>query len=113
MKLDPPDREIPVADAHDFTLLGLSRDFQTVREGVRFDHKRVVACGIDGTWNSLEEILAIMDDRGNLSMHQSVVDDHLCPKAVTNALVAKAHSQKRQFSGISPNDIIRKARLSG
>ncbi len=60
MELDAPDREVLVADAHDFAFVGFGSDFEAVGEGIALDDERVIAGGGEGIGYAGEKVFGVV-----------------------------------------------------
>ena len=109
VELHTPDRQFLVPQAHDFTLLRLGGDLQTVRQRLAFDNERMVARGDVGRGDVFEQVLAVVCHGGRFAVHHAVVHDDLTAEGMTDALVAETNAHDRQLAGEVLDDVVGQA----
>src|SRR4051812_25373685 len=96
MELNPPDRQRLMPDSHDFAFGPcLGDDLQRIRDSRTLDQQRMIARGIEGTWQPPKQRVPIMMDRRCLAVHQTSRPDHFPAKNMPDALVAQTDAQSR------------------
>ena len=106
MELHAPDRQSLMAHAHDLAFLGLGCDLEAIRQRVPLDDERMVACRGKGIWHAFEKILTIVLNHRSFAMHHAVIDDDICSKGVTDALMAQANTENRNFLAELSDDVV-------
>src|SRR4051812_27773796 len=99
MELYTPEWELLMTHAHDFLVLvfGPCRDLQTIRRSLRVDDQRMIAGGLKGIVESLEDLFAIVGNLGCLAVHEPLGLDNFSAEGITDRLVAKTYTQRRDF----------------
>src|SRR5579872_6947274 len=106
MKLDAPDGVALVPHAHDFAFFGFRSYLQAIRQGVPFDHKRMVPSGGERIWHPGEEVAAIVFDGRSLAVHHAVIYHHFTAERVADALMPQTNSKQRDMRAEGANDLI-------
>jgi len=103
MKLHTFDWKMLVAHTHDFAIIGPGGDFQALRQTCAFDHQRVIARGLERTWQIAKNSLLCVLDVRSLAVHQSLGVHDPAAKGLADALVAEAHAEYGDFPGKAPD----------
>ena len=84
MKLDTPDRQGFVAQAHDLAFGGFGGDLEAIRQSLAFDDQGVIASRGEPLWHVFENIGArVLDGRG-LAVHQTIGADDFSSEMLTD-----------------------------
>ena len=106
MKLNAPDGQGFVTQSHDLTLFRFGGHLKAIRQRFLFGYQRMISCGVERTWNTIEKVFAIVMDRGGFAMHQTIINDDFSPKTIGNALMPQADAKQGDFAGICFDDFI-------
>ncbi len=93
MKLNSFNRILAMAYAHDFIMIGPGAHRKTVRQGFFFNDERMIARGIKGVREPLEQSFAVMKNSRCFSMHDALCPNHCCAENLTDALMPEANAQ--------------------
>src|SRR5258707_6301193 len=97
MKLHAPNRKLLMLHAHDFTFVGLGRNFQTIRQSVALDYQRMIARGGKRIRHTLEEILSVMLNERRFAVHHSVIHNDVAAENVPDALMSETDAERRHL----------------
>ena len=109
VELHTPDRQFLVPQAHDFTLLRLGGDLQTVRQRLAFDNERMVARGDVGRGDVFEQVIAVVCHGGRFAVHHPVVHHDFAAEGVADALVSETDAHDRQLAAEVYDNVVGQA----
>src|ERR1041384_2255425 len=98
MELDSKSRMVAVLEAHDFALGGEGGDFETIRHRLQED-ERVVAGGLEGRGDAVEQASAIVMNGRGLAVHQPRRASDRSAVDRAQALMPQADAEDRNLSG--------------
>lgn len=113
MKLDAPDGQGLVAQAHDFAFGGLGGDFKTVGHAFFFDEEGVVAGGGESLRHVFEDIGALMLDGRGFAVHQSVSAHDLATEVLADGLAAETDAKDGSLTRKGSDHFHGDSRLGG
>ena len=79
MELNAFDGQLAVANTHDLTVLGPRRNFENFRATIGLDHQGVIARGLEGSGQALENAATLVMHQRGLPMHDGTGPDDAAP----------------------------------
>ena len=98
MKLDPLHGQAPVANPHDFAIVGPGCNFELLRQGFALDDERVVACSFERLRDTAENALARVVNGRYFAMHQLPGVHDPAAEGLPDALVAETYAEDRDLT---------------
>ena len=111
MKLHAVNGLFPVAQAHDFPLLGFGGDFQAVWDGLSLHDERMIARGLKGILQAGKDALSVVVDHRGFAMHEPVGPNNISAEDFAHALMPQAHPEQGSVAAEFFNDRATNARL--
>src|SRR6185295_18383845 len=93
MKLYALKLQLPMTQAHNVSLGRRSRNLQTRRQSVPFNHQGMITTCLETVFESLENRFAVMTNFRRLAVHQNRRPDHSSTKNLRDCLMAQADAQ--------------------
>ena len=88
-----------VAHTHNFAVVRPGCYFKALRQRLALDDQRMIACCGERIGQSAEYAVAVVVNLRSLAVHQRLGVNDLAAKSLSNALVAEANAEQRDFTG--------------
>ena len=112
MELDTPYGKLFVFNPHDLAFVGLSGYFEAVREAVAANNEGMVSSRGKWVGHALEQVLAVVLNRGGFSVHHAVIHDHIRAEDMTDALMSEADAQRWDLGAECADNFVGQTRFA-
>ena len=113
MKLDAPNGELFVAEAHDLAFLGLRSDFKAIGQRGALDEERMIAGGGEALRQAFENVGVFVEDGRGLAVHEAVGPHDVAAEIMADRLMSKAYAEDGFFTGERRDHVERHAGFFG
>lgn len=91
--------EVLVGEPHDQAAIGIRRRGEVLREARPLNHKRMIACGLEGRIDAAKNTGAVMMDFGKFAVDRGGRAHDFAAKRFANRLMAETNTEDGNFGG--------------